>query len=89
MTSTPRDAVDLVRKLIGKAADMLGVPVAAGSLLLPASPDLQARLRREAAQHGMSLTDWAVAKLGFESGQLVAGSSSGRPPIVERWRTRC
>ena len=42
---------------------MLGHAAPADSLTVLASPALQQQLRREAADRGMSLAEWAVTKL--------------------------
>jgi hypothetical protein len=84
----PREAVDRVRRLVGKARRALGHAETADPLLLPASPALKAQLRREAADRGMSLAEWAVMKL--ESGPPRSPASpTAYMPVADRWRTRC
>jgi hypothetical protein len=87
-TATPREALDRVRNLVEKALGALGHAAPADPLLVPASPALKEQLRREAADRGMSLAEWAVMKL--ESGPLRSPASpSAYMPVVDRWRTRC
>jgi hypothetical protein len=87
-SAPPREAVDRVRRLVGKALGMLGHAIPAGPLLVPASPALQGQLRREAADRGMSLVEWVVMKLEF--GPLRSPvSPSAYMPVVDRWHTRC
>lgn len=84
----PREAVDHLRRLVGKALGVLGHAAQGESLTVPASPALQGQLRREAADRGMSLADWSVIKL--ESGAPGSPASpSAYMPVVDRWRTRC
>jgi hypothetical protein len=88
VTAPPREAVDRVRRLVGKALGVLGHAETADPLLVPASPALKGQLRREAADRGMSLAEWAVMKL--ESGPLPSPASpTAYMPVVDRWRTRC
>ena len=86
-TAPPREAVGRVRRLVGKALGVLGHAAPADPLLV-ASPALRGQLRREAADRGMSLAEWAVMKL--ESGPLRnPASPSAYMPVADRWRTRC
>jgi hypothetical protein len=86
-TAPPREAVGRVRRLVGKALGVLGHAAPADPLLV-ASPALRGQLRREAADRGMSLAEWAVMKL--ESGPLRSPASpSAYMPVADRWRTRC
>jgi hypothetical protein len=86
-TAPPREAVDRVKRLVGKALGVLGHAASADPLLV-ASPALRAQLRREAADRGVSLAEWAVMKL--ESGPLRSpASASAYMPVADRWRTRC
>ena len=87
-TAPPREAVDRVRRLVGKALGVLGHAESVDPLLVPASPALKGQLRREAADRGMSVAEWAVMKL--ESGPLCSPASpSADMPVADRWRTRC
>ena len=87
-TAPPREAVDRVRRLVGKALGVLGHAELADPLLVPVSPALQGQLRREAAEGRMSMAEWVVMKL--ESGPLRSpASSSAHMPVADRWRTRC
>jgi hypothetical protein len=87
-TAPPREAVDHLRRLVGKALGVLGYAAAANSLAVPASPALQRQLRQEATDCGMSLAEWAVIKL--ESGPPRSPASPwAYMPITDRWRTRC
>jgi hypothetical protein len=86
-TAPPREAVDRVKRLVGKALGVLGHAAPIDPLLV-ASPALRGQLRREAADRGMSLPEWAVMKL--ESGPLRSPASpSAYMPVADRWRTRC
>lgn len=86
-TAPPREAVGRVRRLVGKALGVLGHAASADPLLV-ASSALRGQLRREAADRGMSLAEWAVMKL--ESGPLRSPASpSASMPVADRWRTRC
>ena len=86
-TAPPREAVGRVRRVVGKALGVLGHAAPADPLLV-ASPALRGQLRREAADRGMSLAEWAVMKL--ESGPLRSPASpSAYMPVADRWRTRC
>jgi hypothetical protein len=86
-TAPPREAVGRVRRLVGKALGVLGHAASTDPLLV-ASPALRGQLRREAADRGMSLAEWAVMKL--ESGPLRSRASpSAYMPLADRWRTRC
>ena len=87
-TAPPREAVDRLRRFVGKVLGVLGHAAPADPLLVPASPALRGQLRREAADRGMSVAEWAVMKL--ESGPLRSPASpSAYMPVVDRWRTRC
>jgi hypothetical protein len=87
-TAPPREAVDHLRRLVGKALGVLGHAAPADLLTVPVSPALQGQLRGEAADRGMSLADWAGIKL--ESGAPRSPASpSVLMPVVDRWRTRC
>ena len=86
-TAPPREAVGRVRRLVGMALGVLGHAAPADPLLV-ASPALRGQLRREAADRGMSLAEWAVMKL--ESGPVCSPASpSADVPVADRWRTRC
>jgi hypothetical protein len=86
-TAPPLEAVGRVTRLVGKALGVLGHAAPADPLLV-ASPALRGQLRREAADRGMSLAEWAVMKL--ESGPLRnPASPSAYMPVADRWRTRC
>jgi hypothetical protein len=87
-TGPPREAVDRLRRSVGKVIGVLGHAAPADPLRVPASPALRRQLRREAADRGMSLAEYAVMKL--ESGPLRRPASpSAYMPVVDRWRTRC
>jgi predicted HicB family RNase H-like nuclease len=87
-TVPPREAVDRIRRLLEKALSVLGHATPADPLRVPASTALKGQLRREAADRGMSLAEWAVMKL--ESGPLRSPASpSAYMPVANRWRTRC
>ena len=88
VATAPREAVDRVRRLVGKALGVLGHAAPVDPLLVPASPALNGRLRREAADRGMSVAEWAVMKL--ESDPLCSPASpSADMTVADRWRTRC
>ena len=87
-TAPPREAVDRVRRLVGKALGALGHAAPVDPLLVPTSPALKGQLRREAADRGMSVAEWAVMKL--ESAPLCGPASpSADMPMADPWRTRC
>jgi hypothetical protein len=87
-TAPPREAVDRARRLFAKALGVLVYAAPGEPLLVPASPALRGQLRREAADRGMSLAQWAVMKLA--SGAIRTPSSpSAYMPVADRWRTRC
>ena len=87
-TAPPREAVDRLRRFVGKVIGVLGHAAPADPLLVPASPALRRQLSREAADRGMSVAEWAVMKL--ESDPLRSPASpSAYMPVVDRWRTRC
>jgi hypothetical protein len=87
-TAPPREAVDRVKRLVGKALGVLGHAAPIDPLQVPASPALKGQLRREAADRGMSVAEWAVVKL--ESSPLCnPASPSADMPVADRKRTRC
>ena len=87
-TAPPREAVDRVKRLVGKALGVLGHAAPVDPLQVPASPTVKGQLRREAADRGMSVAEWAVMKL--ESSPLCnPASPSADMPVADRKRTRC
>lgn len=87
-TAPPREAAERIKRIAGKAAGVFRHADSTPPLSVPASPALRKQLRREAANHGMSLTEWTVEKL--EANPLHSSTApSAHLPVTERWRTRC
>ena len=77
-----------LRRFVGKVIGVLGHAAPTDPLVVPASPALRRQLSREAADHGMSLAQWAVMKLESDALRSPA-SPPAYMPVVDRWRTRC